>query len=203
MGRELKSKWPFVIALVVCALSLSMAFGPVGRVCFLIFCSVLAGQAVLTWWAWSFRRGSDRREALEFVERAGGAVTAFVGTERRTHGVLAVTLAGTEIQDQDLASLQGLPHLKELDLAHTGITDAGLEQLAEFAALEELDLAGTGVTDAGLVHLEELPQLSRLGVQGTQTTEVGLSELAAAIPGLVIDGGDVSWEDGELKNDGA
>ena len=77
--------------------------------------------------------------------------------------VIWLNLAGTEISDDGLKSLDGMP-LEKLHLEKTKIGDAGLAHLKSFKDLEYLNLYGTKVTDAGLEHLKELKNLKKLYV---------------------------------------
>jgi hypothetical protein len=77
--------------------------------------------------------------------------------------VTDVHLSGTKVTDDDLKHLEGMKHLKTLDLSETYITDAGLE------------------------HLGGLKQLRRLVLWHTQTTDAGVAKLQVALPNLYID----------------
>lgn len=112
--------------------------------------------------------------------------------------------------DADLAHVQGLTHLRKLNLVTKHVTDAGLVNLADLTALEDLnlggatvsdaglehlrrlsalttiDLFGTQITDAGLVHLRELPKLRSLRIDETKVTEQGVRDLLDARPGLEL-----------------
>jgi Leucine-rich repeat (LRR) protein len=60
-----------------------------------------------------------------------------------------LSLSGTKITDDGLASLKDFSRLEYLFLNDTEITDNGLEQLKSFANLRRVDLQGTAVTEAG------------------------------------------------------
>ena len=81
------------------------------------------------------------------------------------------------ITDADLAHLDMLPALQELQLWSPRVTDAGLVHLEKLTALRVLALSGTQVTDAGLVHLEKLTALKYLYLGATQVTDDGLVHL--------------------------
>jgi internalin A len=82
------------------------------------------------------------------------------------------------VQDNVVATLAGLPELRELNLARTGVTDEGLKVLADFPKLQVLNLAYTGVTDAGLKELAKLKGLQTLDLSGGMVTDAGLKEVA-------------------------
>ena len=101
------------------------------------------------------------------------------------------------ITDAGLEALEGLTHLRELNLSRTGITDLGLKHIAKLARLEVLDLSDTHVTDAGrqptslvppsldLPGLEQLSGLSefrRLVLQRTAVSAAGVEKLRRALP---------------------
>ena len=67
------------------------------------------------------------------------------------HGVwesdlVVVSLANTEIEDDDLALFRDFPYVQILDLSQTKITDKGLEHFGGLRALEELILTGTKIS---------------------------------------------------------
>lgn len=89
-----------------------------------------------------------------------------------------LSLAGTKIDDRQLALLAPLTHLRNLELSDCEITDRGLDELARFKKLEVLDLTNTRVTDAGLTTLKALPRLRALTLQLTDVTDDGMGVLA-------------------------
>ena len=99
--------------------------------------------------------------------------------------VIWCNLAGTEITDDGLKHLAGMP-LRKLHLERTKITDKGLRHLTACKDLEYLNLYGTKITDAGLDHLRELRKLKKLYVWQTGVTESGMEKLNQALPDLKI-----------------
>ena len=64
------------------------------------------------------------------------------------------------ISDADLATLEGLTSLKDLQLDDTDVSDAGLARLGGMTALRKLCISRTRVTDKGVLELERaLPRL--------------------------------------------
>lgn len=100
--------------------------------------------------------------------------------------VVRLSLAGTEVTDDDLAHLASLTNLVRLDLSNTAITDAGLAHLRDLPRLEYLNLYGTGVTDAGLAHLANIATLRDLYLWQTETTAAAVEQLKGGLPDLVV-----------------
>jgi len=87
-----------------------------------------------------------------------------------------VSLRG-KAKDDDLAEINTLTQLYELDLSKSQITDAGLFHLKGLAHLEILKLHKTQVSDAGMVHLTELPALQILYLVDTNVTQAAVGDL--------------------------
>jgi hypothetical protein len=87
-------------------------------------------------------------------------------------------LAGSEIDDGQLALLAPLAGLENLDLTGTAVTDQGLKKLSQFPQLATLDLANTSITDVGLANLTGLPRLRELTLTLTDVSDEGLAALA-------------------------
>lgn len=101
--------------------------------------------------------------------------------------VIWLNLAGTEITNDGLKHLAGLP-LQKLHLERTKIGDDGLQHLKSFTDLTYLNLYDTQVTDAGLEHLKDLKNLKRLFVWKSGVTEEGIKKLNESLPDLQIVG---------------
>jgi hypothetical protein len=86
------------------------------------------------------------------------------------------------IDDQTLACIANLPHLRRLDLSWANVGDAGMEHVCRLHKLQELVLQGTDVSDASAGILTDLRNLKRLHLYATAATKVGVSELQAALP---------------------
>lgn len=118
------------------------------------------------------------------------------------NSVVAVSLGTTEVSDDDLAYLRGLPelrslslekthvsseglahlkglrHLRRLFLGSTDIEDEGLQHISHLTELEILQL-NERITDAGLRQVESFRKLKHLTLNDTQITDHGLAHLAA------------------------
>ena len=76
--------------------------------------------------------------------------------------VVAVSLAGREVTDKVLETLQRYPALQRLHLPSSRVTSGGLAHLQGLSELRELDLGNSLVNDGGLVFLKGLKHLRRL-----------------------------------------
>ena len=70
-----------------------------------------------------------------------------------------VDLAGTQIRDSDLISLDFPDTLRSISLADSAITDQGARELLRGVNLEQIDLTNTKITDDTLDKLKSLPRL--------------------------------------------
>ncbi len=85
-----------------------------------------------------------------------------------------------------VAELKRPESLKMLNLAGTQVTDEGLKSVEGLKGLETLDLSDTNISDAGLKHLEKLPSLRDLRIGNTNVTNEGLADLVASVPSLDV-----------------
>jgi len=90
------------------------------------------------------------------------------------------------VNDATLARVAKRPDLGSLWVRATSITDNGLVHLEGLDHLKELDIGETVVTDEGLRHLEGLESLRELDVRGTRVTEAGIKQLKSALPELEV-----------------
>ena len=100
--------------------------------------------------------------------------------------VINLNLRKTAVTDAGLAHLKGLKTLQRLHLEKTAITDAGLEQLKDLTNLVYLNLYETAVSDAGLQHLKGLSKLRKLFVWKTKVTQAGVDALRKSLPELDV-----------------
>ena len=84
----------------------------------------------------------------------------------------------TKMTDGGLDVLAGLSGLKVLNV-NNQISDAGLRRMRGLQHLEALDLHRSKVTNAGLAVLKELPRLEMLDLSGTRVTDAGMKHIAA------------------------
>ena len=100
--------------------------------------------------------------------------------------VVNLNLRKAAITDAGLAHVKGLKSLQRLHLEKTAVTDAGLAQLKDLTNLVYLNLYETAVSDAGLQHLKGLSKLRKLFVWKTQVTPAGVDALRQSLPGLEV-----------------
>jgi len=60
--------------------------------------------------------------------------------------IVVVSLANTEVLDDDLALFRDFPYVQILDLSQTKITELGLAHLVDLPVLEEIILIGTQIS---------------------------------------------------------
>lgn len=166
-----------------------------------LFILVALASLGFGWLGYKVRQAQRQKEAVEAIEKLGGAVMydfqfdsngKFNGKAtppgpawlRKLLGdhlfvnVVRVELFGnTQVTDGDLVHLQELEKLETLNLSITQVTDAGLVHLEGLNQLRELNLSDTQVTDAELFHLQGLDQLERLYLSITPVTDAGLVHL--------------------------
>ncbi len=156
--------------------------------------TALAKQEALVWYDYQCgpKGISEFLEAPEprFLLRCLGRdffhqVVAVQFPDRRQIGFRE--LVPHDVRDGDIAPLEHLTGLKELDLHDQPIADAGLAHLVPLAKLEKLTLSETDITDAGLKHLEGLGHLSYLDVKYTKVTRQGVERLRQVLPNTKID----------------
>ena len=90
------------------------------------------------------------------------------------------------IADVDLAMLEGLTNLHDLNLDHSLVTDEGMKSIARIPNLRLLSLSETRITDAGLAELGSLTKLWLLRLDTTQITDGGLAQLPTARPPMAV-----------------
>jgi hypothetical protein len=73
----------------------------------------------------------------------------------------AVSLASSPITDREVAILQELPRLDELNLRATEISDLGVAHLSAIRTLKKLDLSHTLLSDSALEKLATLTACRR------------------------------------------
>lgn len=117
---------------------------------------------------------------LHDVELADGDTKVIAGLT----DLVRLDLSGTNVGDQQLATLSQLRNLTELNLMDTRIGDDGVAHIASLPGLKSLDLRRTKVTDSGLVHLEKAGSLQHLGLSGCAITDA-CADALLKLPSLV------------------
>jgi hypothetical protein len=108
------------------------------------------------------------------------------------------TTIGMDLDDDGLANICRIKHLKSLSLHLVQVTNAGLEHLQDLPKLESLEIfdnPASGVKslidDQSLGCLERLRGLKKLILNGTRVTEAGATRLRQALPNC-----NVEWSSG-------
>jgi hypothetical protein len=152
------------------------------------------------------RRAARHERAIDAIEQLGGGVKEAkedpVGVylsylrsgppvrnlrSPSTHVPIAVDLEGTQVRDHDLANLEEVAALTQLNLSHTDITDEGLAHLEAITDLEGLSLNDVKLTDVGLMHVGKLHRLKSLDLRGTKITDAGLVHLSGLTQLTLLD----------------
>ncbi len=119
---------------------------------------------------------TDNPAAIKELTKAG-----FFLQRNRDGNVYSVSMFNSSnVRDDVLRHLQGLPQLRRFSVGNTPISDAGLEHLGKLKNLESLVLNGRSasrVTDAGVRHLGHLPCLKRLHLQQAQISDAGVETI--------------------------
>jgi hypothetical protein len=77
-------------------------------------------------------------------------------------------------------------HIIAVRLPKSRITNAELALVESLSTLKELDLSGTKISDEGLARLGRLDRLEQLDLRDTRTTETGVSQLKKLLPNCEI-----------------
>ncbi len=121
---------------------------------------------------------ADEASATAKIEEYGGQVLKIAQNNDGLRVLIPPkTFEGRVLTDDDLAVLQELGPVLELDIKSTGITDAGLKHLSPLTQLKRLHLEKTKITDAGLASINGLTELEYLNLYGTGVTDAGLAHL--------------------------
>ena len=111
--------------------------------------------------------------------------------------IWGLDLRNTNVTDEGLRQLQGMPSLEQLTLGNdvqvirqfnppaSPITDAGLVHLRKLDQLRNLTLNGLPITDQGLAVIEDLPNLGGLYLSRTKVKGAGLSRFKS-LPKLAV-----------------
>jgi hypothetical protein len=120
-------------------------------------------------------------------------VVRFASVERDQSGKKLLP-AQRALAAAQLASIEGLDYLEELDYGVTNVSDIGMEHLRGLTSLRSLVLAGTRVQGSGLRHLERLQSLRELFLQGSALDDDGLAVVGqlAHLRSLNISGSQVT-----------
>ncbi|PQO45293.1 hypothetical protein [Blastopirellula marina] len=99
-----------------------------------------------------------------------------------------LSLAATQLTDDQLAGVSEIEGLTNLDLNFTPITDAGIRHLSSLVNLQDLTISNCrNLTDEALPPLVELPKLQRLTATGMPIGKVGREYLSGIRAAVYVD----------------
>jgi uncharacterized membrane protein len=102
--------------------------------------------------------------------------------------IVDLNLAGTDLDDDELASLGPLAEVTHLRLARNRLSDRSAAALAAFPRIAHLNLYGNAeITDAGLEALASAESLRELYLWQTGVTAAGAARLRERRPGVTVD----------------
>lgn len=90
-----------------------------------------------------------------------------------------LSLRGAPIKGHFLAVLRQHKKLRHLDLGHTQVTNESLKPLRGLPNLWSLDLSSTAITDEGLACIPRIPSLKTVNLSGNRITSAGLKHLSS------------------------
>lgn len=130
-----------------------------------------------------FRRREHLLETLPTVLRLKSLKQLCIGREA-TDEVLkqvaeissleTINLWKSQVSENGLQSLLGLPELKKLKIVQTELSAKARSSLADFTRLEGLSFIDTMISDEDLRILKTMPNLQHLYLDGTQVTKACL-----------------------------
>jgi Leucine-rich repeat (LRR) protein len=141
--------------------------------------------------------------AVAVIEKLGGDVT--LDDKSSSKPVIAVSLDGEPVTDNELIHLENLTNLQSLVLSRTRVTEAGLVHVEGLTNLQVLSLQGTRLSDGGspgpgLAHLKGLANLRWLDLSGVQLDDAGLEPLNGLTNLQTLDLSGTSVTDAGLMN---
>jgi hypothetical protein len=120
---------------------------------------------------------ADCRQLRLFWLTGTNLVDDEIATLKLFPQTLSVGLADTQVGDQGLVHVASLAKLKSLSLGRTKVTDDGLNHLSKLSNLTFIDLDGTSITDAGIATLAQFPVLNVVNLSNTPVTDNCIDDL--------------------------
>lgn len=121
-------------------------------------------------------------EKLSISGEINGSGLAHLQENVELFALKEIDLAGCDLTDEGMASLQYLPGIRELRVSCCRhLTDAFLVHCSKFNALKQLDFSSCGqhLTCTGLVHLAQFSStLEMLNLSYSSVTDAGLAQVA-------------------------
>lgn len=153
---------------------------------------VLLVSIGMSWVAVRMQKAKKQREAVEAIEKLGGAVSYDYQVDQAGQFTDKTEPAGPawlrEVLGQDffanvvaaqvntdsgMEKLKAFPHIQSLQIVGA-VTDAGMKHVKGLSQLRELLLQGVPITDAGVAHVEDMSELRTLDLAATRITDHGL-----------------------------
>ncbi|HCR30496.1 MAG TPA: hypothetical protein DIV79_10810 [Opitutae bacterium] len=100
--------------------------------------------------------------------------------------LVKLSLARTDVANDDLKKLKQLSSIEYLDLSRTRVGDEGVTHLAELPKLSYLNLRDTNVSDGSIEQLARMTNLEQLYLWGSQFTRSGVLALQERLPETAI-----------------
>ncbi len=155
------------------------------------------------------RRVEKQWEALadiRYVLSLRVADASFTGEQLRyldgIDHIRQLDLSNTPLEVAHLRHIVGLRNLRELKLGKTNVDDAGLEFVGKLSSLETLDLSNTAISDAGLAHLSVLSRLTFLDLSNNNISADGVAQLRGLENLFSLTMNETSVDDGLVESIG-
>jgi len=106
--------------------------------------------------------------------------------------IVWLKLSDSEVSNEQIFIIAGMPNLTKLYLDYTKISDEGLKHLTKLEHLKYLNLVGTSVSAKGLSALREMKALEKIFIYKTNTSSTEKMGLLSTLEGMTIDTGGYS-----------
>jgi hypothetical protein len=136
--------------------------------------NIISGDRIVTDAMIETKPGTTGDAGETLITLTGAKPEEYAKLTANTKNLAVVQWANPDVHDGNIANLEGLNALRELDLNGTQLSDVGLKTLAKLPKLQSLRIARTKITDAGfkelLLPLETLDELDLTGTAVTAAT---------------------------------
>lgn len=109
--------------------------------------------------------------------------------EPLAQNIIRLNLAGTGIEDADIANIAKLTALRNLNLSNTKVSDSSMATLGKLEQLQRLNLVGTNVTAQGLQQLSGLKELRAIYLYRSKVDRAAWPGLKQYFPDVILDSG--------------
>ncbi len=111
-------------------------------------------------------------KSIAMVSKLGGTIG------KRDDQIVAVDLTGTQASDDDLAVLNGFPHLEAVMLGGTQVSICGIEKIPD--SVRRIDLSGNVIGDADCAVLAKRQNLKSICFLENAIRDTGVKQLCAS-----------------------